>query len=185
MYLVEAPTVKSSAATLKFDSLPPPVGLSNKYHNTANRSNPFPPEADPSADTACGACCLRCPFRTPHADTLARSVAIPRLSELFSELTWRVVGGTLPVGHATAYLLSEKPFQTRLPGDSVGAAGADSGGAGSKVGEEEWRVDPIVECLCDTLWGVDAMVSIVGFVRVTKGSRRRQQGSAADVRAGV
>lgn len=89
------------------------------------------------------------------------SIAIPRLSVLFSELTWRVVGGTLPIGHAVTYLSSDQPFETRLPGDTVGAVTSKGGGPGSKVGEEEWKVDPIVESFCDTLWGVDAMVRSV------------------------
>ncbi|CAM9622525.1 unnamed protein product, partial [Scytosiphon promiscuus] len=43
-----------------------------------------------------------------------RDIDIPRLSEVLSELVWRIVGGTLPVGVAVDYLASEKPFRKRL-----------------------------------------------------------------------
>lgn len=73
----------------------------------------------------------------------SRCVAIPQLSELLSELIWRVVGGTLPKEVAVSYLASEHPFEKRL-------------GAGNS---SDWRVtSPAAEVLCDTLWGVDAMV---------------------------
>ena len=76
------------------------------------------------------------------------SIAIPRLSELLSELLWRVVEGTLGVDIAVDYLASDQPFQKRLGDD-----GGDGGGA----------MSPLVELLCDTLWGVDAMVRKEGF----------------------
>ena len=64
------------------------------------------------------------------------SIAIPRLSELLSELLWRVVEGTLGVDIAVDYLASDQPFQKRLGDD-----GGDGGGA----------MSPLVELLCDTL----------------------------------
>ena len=78
------------------------------------------------------------------------SIAISRLSELFSELLWRVVGGTLGVDIAVDYLASDQPFQKRLGGE---------GGDGDEVSPR----NPLMELLCDTLWGMDAMVSWVGL----------------------
>lgn len=76
------------------------------------------------------------------------SISIPRLSELLSDLVWRIVGDALSDDIVVKYLASDEPFQKRL-GEQEG----DGGESG------EWSVDPVVEALCDTLWGVDAMVS--------------------------
>lgn len=51
---------------------------------------------------------------------------------------------------AVDYLASDQPFQKRLVAD---------GGDGD-VGSPR---NPVVELLCDTLWGVDAMVRWVGL----------------------
>ncbi|CAM9203719.1 unnamed protein product, partial [Laminaria digitata] len=82
-----------------------------------------------------------------NMDQKCDDIAISRLSEILSELLWRVVGGTLGVDIAVDYLASDQPFQKRLGGD-----GEDGGGDGGGA------VSPLVELLCDTLWGVDAMV---------------------------
>lgn len=47
---------------------------------------------------------------------------------------------------AVKYLASDKPFQTRLGSERRGE------------GTAEWAVEPVVEVLCDTIWGVDGMV---------------------------
>lgn len=108
----------------------------------------------------------------------AVSIDIPRLSEVLSELVWRIVGGTLPVGVAIDYLASDKPFRKRLgvhedqgegSGDNEGGEagkekGAAAGGKGERPGgkvegkEDGAAVEPLVEALCDAVWGVDAMV---------------------------
>lgn len=150
---------------------------------------------------ACHTLIILVPHRalSPHDAAGDLSVSFPYLTELFSELIWRVVAGSLPVGHAVAYLRSDKPFERNLPGDTVGATRSDGGSAGTKVGEDEWRVDPIVECLCDTVWGVDSMVSssvaglrvlgeVVrpsGLVMRTSGRIARSLPSFADKTVGV
>lgn len=104
---------------------------------------------------------------------------IPQLSELFSELTWRVVNGTLPAETAVNYLASDVPFENKLSpaGRATAAVEAEkkeesgektessTGGSvdmAARVtqGEREMELQArsIVECLCDTLWGVEAMV---------------------------
>lgn len=114
-------------------------------------------------------------------------VPIPKLLELFSELTWRIVGGTLPPETAIKYLASDAPFEKRLlccattgdekgkleqttnsktklgsvPATSAGDGDGDGDVADGKAeGEKLARegVALVVECLCDTLWGVDSMV---------------------------
>lgn len=103
-------------------------------------------------------------------------MVIPRLSELLSELVWRVVGGTLPSEIAVKFLASEAPFENRIGSTDANAEAnkeADAAGDGTagdvniaEVGGQS-HVSPVVEALCDTLWGVDAMVSdfFVFFVR--------------------
>lgn len=119
-----------------------------------------------------------------HVDN--RSVPIPKLLELFSELTWRVVGGTIPPETTVKYLASDAPFENKLfsprttpaeekakaeaaANNTTRGAAASSAGAGDgdvadgKAEQGKWGsgredVAPVVECLCDTLWGVDSMV---------------------------
>lgn len=102
-------------------------------------------------------------------------VPIPRLSELFSELTWRVVNGALPAETVVNYLASDVPFENKLsPGGRAAAAATEkkkgdgeklesstSGGvdiAAAVTPEMELQARSVMECLCDTLWGVEAMV---------------------------
>ncbi|CAM9136680.1 unnamed protein product, partial [Hapterophycus canaliculatus] len=104
-----------------------------------------------------------------------RDIDIPRLSEVLSELVWRIVGGTLSVGVAIGYLASDKPFRKRLgvregegsgdeeegeEGKEEGAAeGEGKGGGGNDKGKGDGTtVEPLVEALCDAVWGVDVMV---------------------------
>lgn len=99
------------------------------------------------------------------------SIAIPRLSEVLSELVWRVVGGELSVDLAISYLASDKPFQARLRAreeESGGGEGEEGGAKGGVSEEKEAGTEdsqaaaeplPLQEALCDTIWGVDVMVS--------------------------
>lgn len=61
------------------------------------------------------------------------------------------MGGTLSDDIVVKYLASDEPFQKCLL--SQDGDGGESG---------EWSVEPVAEVLCDTLWGVDAMVSVLG-----------------------
>ena len=105
----------------------------------------------------------------PSVPSFVPSIAIPRLSEVLSELVWRIVGGTVSVDLAIDYLASDKPFQHRLgPRGEEGSEGDEEGreneqgekGEGGK-GEEKTAAEtsPLLEALCDTIWGVDAMAS--------------------------
>lgn len=109
----------------------------------------------------------------PSVPSFVPSIAIPRLSEVLSELVWRIVGGTVSVDLAIDYLASDKPFQHRLgPRGEEGSEGdeegkenkqGEKGEEGGKEGEEKTAAEPspspLLEALCDTIWGVDAMAS--------------------------
>lgn len=75
---------------------------------------------------------------------------------------------------AIGYLASDKPFQNRL-----GPQASAQGGGGEKEGGKEEEAEegdekgtegaaqaavPLMEALCDTVWGVDAMVSYVALI---------------------
>ncbi|CAN0165115.1 unnamed protein product, partial [Ectocarpus sp. 13 AM-2016] len=68
-----------------------------------------------------------------------RDIAIPRLSEILSELVWRVVGGELSVDLAISYLASDKPFANRLRAkeEESGDREGEDGDAKKKVDEEK------------------------------------------------
>ncbi|CAN0009641.1 unnamed protein product, partial [Ectocarpus fasciculatus] len=98
-----------------------------------------------------------------------RDIAIPRLSEVLSELLWRVVGGELSVDLAISYIASDKPFQTRLRAEEEGNGGeqGEEGVGEEKVGGDKKGTEdaqaateplPLQEAICDTIWGVDVMV---------------------------
>lgn len=62
------------------------------------------------------------------------------------------MGGTLGDEVAVKYLASDKPFEKRL--------GVGEGDEGDSAGCAEMAME---ELLCDTIWGVDAMVSTFSF----------------------